>query len=278
MRAFWPGPLTVVVRRSGRAGDHITGGQDTVALRCPAHPVALGCLRALAALARDPGAGVAAPSANVFGRVSPTSAADVVAELGERLAPGDVVVDGGRCAVGLESTIIDATGDEPRLLRPGAIGITAVRAEWARAGGSSAVSLASQPAPGTQVRAPGTLAAHYAPRARVLCVTADAVAGLVADGGVPAADQGLIAEVATPTPPGWVRLAAPADAVQYARDLYRALRRADDLGLTLVVAVLPDPGEPLAHAVRDRLARAAAGSGQNPAFPAKGQRAIWGRV
>lgn len=255
---FWPGPLTVVVRRSARAGDHITGGQDTVALRCPAHPVALACLRAFAAASGDPGAGVAAPSANSFGRVSPTSAADVITELGERLGSGDLVVDGGRCAVGLESTIIDATGGLPRLLRPGAIGIDVVRECWEQ--GGSGGSLAGEQDPGRpEVRAPGMLAAHYAPRARVLGVSGPELqhmAGRLAD----RSDHGLIAQQPTATPHGWVRLAAPQDAAQYAQQLYAALRHADELGLAVVVAVLPDPDEPLAHAIRDRLARAAVGS------------------
>lgn len=135
-RHFWPGPLTVVVPRSGRAGDWITGGQPTVALRCPAHPVALACIGALAALSGDPARGVAAPSANRFGRVSPTSAIDVVAELAGRLDPlRDLVVDGGRARVGLESTIVDCTSAVPRVLRLGAISQAEIDAVLASEGG-----------------------------------------------------------------------------------------------------------------------------------------------
>ena len=120
--AFWPGALTVIVARSQRAGDFITGGQDTVALRCPDHPVALACLEALACLSGDPARGVAAPSANRFGRVSPTRAEDVLAEVGPAMDPErDLVVDGGACAIGVESTIVDCTATPPRVLRLGAI-------------------------------------------------------------------------------------------------------------------------------------------------------------
>jgi tRNA threonylcarbamoyl adenosine modification protein (Sua5/YciO/YrdC/YwlC family) len=120
--AYWPGPLTVIVARGARASDLITGGQGTVALRCPAHPVARACLAALVEASGDPARGVAAPSANRFGRVSPTSALDVVAELADRLDPGrDLVIDGGRSVVGVESTIVDCTGRHPRVLRLGAI-------------------------------------------------------------------------------------------------------------------------------------------------------------
>ncbi len=120
--AFWPGALTVVVARNDRAGDFITGGQDTVALRCPDHPVARACLEALARLSGDPARGVAAPSANRFGRVSPTRAGDVLAEVGASMdAARDLVVDGGACAIGVESTIVDCTATPPRVLRLGAI-------------------------------------------------------------------------------------------------------------------------------------------------------------
>jgi L-threonylcarbamoyladenylate synthase len=267
--AFWPGPLTLVVARSSRAGDVITGGQATVALRCPDHPVALACLEALGREAGDPARGVAAPSANRFGRVSPTRAADVVAEVGDRLDPSrDLVVDGGPCAVGVESTIVDCTASPPRVLRLGAISQAQVDAalagdllqtvagpEASRAGTGSAA--AGRP----EVRAPGTLDSHYAPRARVLLVEAEpAGTGLDAVPGSVGSRIGLLALAEVVTPAGWARLAAPGSAEQYARDLYAALRRADRLGLDVVVAVLPDAaGGPLALAVRDRLARAAHG-------------------
>lgn len=285
-RHFWPGPLTIVVPRSGRAGDWITGGQPTVALRCPAHPVALACIAALAALSGDPARGVAAPSANRFGRVSPTSAADVVHELGARLDPRrDLVVDGGRAAVGVESTIVDCTAGTPRVLRLGAISQAQVDAVLAGASGAGRATAGGPGRPGphgsgesppapperSEVRAPGTLDSHYAPTARVLAVEPEAWAGLVAgtarrsgptaQEGPPTGAgplRGLVADAAIATPPGWLRVAAPRSVEEYAFALYAALRAADLAGVDEVVAVLPDPhAGPLAAAVRDRLARAA---------------------
>jgi L-threonylcarbamoyladenylate synthase len=243
--ACWPGPLTLVLPRSARAGDHVTGGQDTVGLRVPDHPLTTSVLERF-------GDGVAAPSANRFGRVSPTTAQHVLDELAQALLPGhDVVLDGGPSGVGVESTIVDCTGTRPRILRPGAVGAEEVE----RVGG---VPLAPPPPRGSGVRAPGMLASHYAPRARVSLVDEDgaAAAGVGAVTGDP--DTGLLAPAPVPTPPGVVRLAAPAGAGDYARALYAALREADALGLTRVLAV-PPPGEGLAAAVRDRLTRAAAG-------------------
>ncbi len=303
--AFWPGPLTLVVRRSSRAGDLVTGGQDTVALRCPGHVVAHACIAALARASGDPARGVAAPSANRFGRVSPTRAADVVAELGRWLDPGrDLVVDGGPSAVGVESTIVDCTADPPRVLRLGAISQAEVDAVLAQAAATPARAPGSSraaPAPGSRpflahdpfglggqeraepewimprgegapVRAPGSLDSHYAPQALVVLVERPVdgrplqaqiverrVDGrpLPARAGVGGA-VGLIADDDVATPEGWARLAAPASPEEYARALYAALRRADVLGLAVVVAVLPDPsGGALALAVRDRLTRAA---------------------
>jgi L-threonylcarbamoyladenylate synthase len=258
--AFWPGALTVIVARSERAGDFITGAQDTVALRCPDHPVARACLEALARLSGDPARGVAAPSANRFGRVSPTRAEDVLAEVGASLDPErDLVVDGGACAIGVESTIVDCTADPPQVLRLGAIsqeqvdavlaGHAVVRAEPAASGFVDA-DLGN-------VRAPGTLESHYAPVASVLLVElADFESFHSGRESWP--HTGLVAASSLATPPGWTRLAAPASAEEYARQLYAALRRADELGLAAVVAVLPDADAgPLALAVRDRLARAA---------------------
>lgn len=292
--AFWPGPLTVIVRRSLRAGDFLTGGQQTVALRCPDHPVALACLRALGEESADPAHGVAAPSANRFGRVSPTSAADVLAEVGDRLDPArDLVIDGGRSAVGVESTIVDCTGADLRVLRAGAISRDQVQAALRAAGpgGAARRPQASRPGetgrvvppaqdapPGTPtrdaapdpVRVPGTLPSHYAPDARVLLVEepppgVDSLAwiasavGTGADGtGVAGTEVGVIARAGLPTPAGWHRLAAPRDVPQYAWTLYSALREADRLGLRTVVAVLPGlESDPLAVAVRDRLVRSA---------------------
>jgi L-threonylcarbamoyladenylate synthase len=247
--ALWPGPLTLVVPRGPRAGDHVTGGQDTVGLRAPDHPVAQAVLAAF-------GGGAAAPSANRFGRVSPTTAADVLEELAGALVDGlDVVLDGGPSRVGLESTILDCTGEQPVVLRPGAVG----PAEVARAGG---VPVGAPTPRSGEVRAPGTLPAHYAPAARVAVAADAADAGLLLVVDVrdlpTRPDVGLLAPAGVPTPAGVVRLAAPDDDSAYAHALYRALREADALGLARVVAVPPAGDGALATAIADRLRRAAA--------------------
>jgi L-threonylcarbamoyladenylate synthase len=245
---LWPGPLTLVVPRGPRAGNHVTGGQETVGLRAPDHPVAQSLLAAF-------DGGLAAPSANRFGRVSPTDAAHVLEELGDVLVDGlDVVLDGGPSRVGLESTILDCTGPRPVVLRPGAVGPVDVE----RAAGVAVAARRSE------VRAPGTLPAHYAPAARVLLAADERQARVLlgpapAPGHAPAA--GLLAPAALPTPAGVVRLGAPDGDDDYARVLYRALREADALGLRTVVAVVPHGGGALATAVTDRLHRAATGSG-----------------
>ena len=294
--AFWPGPLTVIVERGPRAGDFITGGQETVALRCPDHPVAGACIEALGNAASDPARGVAAPSANRFGRVSSTRAQDVVDEVGDRLDPTrDLVVDGGPCAVGIESAIVDCTADPPRVLRPGAISQAQIDAllaaerlgaaaeplagaaetgGWAEGAGGgegeaaesggSAEGAGGGEAAATAVRAPGTLEAHYAPVARVVLVEPQDALGpadlRTARGTGSAGPVGLLAVARVETPPGWVRLAAPSTIEQYARDLYTALRRADQSAIAVVLVVLPEEsGDPLAVALRDRLARASHG-------------------
>ena len=257
--ALWPGPLTLVLSRAARAGDHVTGGQDTVGLRAPAHPLAQAVLADLARDGVDGVPGLAAPSANRFGRVSPTSAVHVLAELGEVLVSGrDVVLDGGASVVGVESTILDCTGPAPVLLRPGAVTADDVASVCG-------VRLGLTP---SRVRAPGTLAAHYAPRARV--VLADDVDALVDDAARwPGArvSTGLLAPAGVATPAGVVRLSAPEGPEQYAQRLYQALREADALGLDLVVAVPPPPGG-VGPAVRDRLARASAASSAAAGSPA----------
>lgn len=237
---LWPGSLTLVLPRGERAGLHVTGGQPTVGLRVPDHVLTLEVLRRV-------GDGVAAPSANLFGRVSPTTAQHVVAELADALTPGaDVVLDGGPCRVGVESTILDCTGPSPIVLRPGGVDRSTIESV-----GGTPVS--PRPSP---VRAPGTLASHYSPSARVLLVgAADLIGGAA---GVPTVPPrtGVLAPVTVPTPPGTVRLSAPESPTQYASVLYSALREADALGLTSVLAVAPE-GAGIAAAVRDRLARAA---------------------
>jgi L-threonylcarbamoyladenylate synthase len=243
MDRMWPGPLTVVLTLAPHAPRDVTGGSDTVALRCPDHVVARELLVAF-------GRGIAAPSANRFGRVSPTTTQHVLDELGDVLEVGrDAVLAGAPARVGVESTIIDCTGPSPRLLRPG--GISAAEVE-------SVTGLTLLAADG-QVRAPGTLEAHYAPTARVLLADDRSVDDVLA--AAPDGEVGVIAMAGVDLSGERAvhRLVAPADADEYAQDLYAALRRADDLGLVAVVAVLP-PDEGIGHAVRDRLRRAARGA------------------
>jgi L-threonylcarbamoyladenylate synthase len=232
-RDFWPGPMTLVVRHSGLARDFVTGGQDTVGVRVPNHPVALGLLEAFV---RIGGKGVAAPSANRFGSVSPTTAQAVSDELGNYLADSDQILDGGACAVGVESTIIDCTGDVPKILRPGAITMEMIQ----ECTGLAVVGVVKE----TAIRVSGSLDSHYAP-----------VATVVLDQS-PAAGQGFIAMADVVAGDGVVRLAAPQTHDEFARVLYSALRAADEQGLATVVVQQPQ-GDGIAIAIRDRLKRAA---------------------
>ena len=232
-RSFWPGPMTLILKRSELAGDFITGGQDSVGVRVPDHVVALALIEAFE---RAGGKGVAAPSANRFGHVSPTTAAAVIEELGDFLSKDDLVLDGGACAVGVESTIIDCTGAAPSVLRPGAISVAMIE---------ECTDLKTTQSD-KEIRVSGSLENHYAPVARVL-LRENAVAG-----------QGLIAHSSIRTPEGVIRLASPSDDEAFARILYSALRDGDGQGLTEVVVVQPI-GAGIAFAIRDRLARAANG-------------------
>ena len=236
-RNFWPGPMTLVLKRSELAGDFITGGQDTVGVRVPDHAVALGLL---AAFEKVGGKGVAAPSANRFGHVSPTSAAAVVEEIGKYLTKEDLVLDGGPCHVGVESTIIDCTGASPRILRPGAISESMI--EECVGLPVLAGNLLTKGA--EDIRVSGSLENHYAPAAKVLLC------------GVPLAGQGFIAHKNIQTPSGVIRLASPSDDEEFAHTLYSSLREADILGLSEVVVIQP-VGNGIAVAIRDRLKRAA---------------------
>jgi L-threonylcarbamoyladenylate synthase len=233
--ACWPGPLTVVVRRAPQVVDAVTGGRSTVGLRVPDQPLALDLLRAF-------GGGVAAPSANRFGRVSPTSAADVRADLGDDV---DAVLDGGECRVGVESTIVDCSRSDPVILRLGGVPREVVEELLHRA----------VPVLDTgEIQAPGTLASHYAPHASVEVVTVDdlstAVAAALARrehvGVIGAASDDERVEV----------LGIPRDGAAYAHDLYRMLRTADAHALDRVFAVAPD-STGVGAAVADRLRRAA---------------------
>jgi L-threonylcarbamoyladenylate synthase len=238
-RDFWPGPMTLVLKRSELAGDFITGGQNTVGVRVPDHAVALGLL---AAFEKVGGKGVAAPSANRFGHVSPTSAAAVVEEIGKYLTKDDLVLDGGPCHVGVESTIIDCTGDSPRILRPGAISELMIE----ECTGLPVFALNSQTKSAEDIRVSGSLENHYAPAAKVFLNQS------------PVPGQGFIADISIKTPEGVIRLAAPNNDEEFARLLYSALRAADAKGLSEVVVIQPI-GAGIALAIRDRLARAAKG-------------------
>ena len=237
--AFWPGPMTLILPRATGVGDFVTAGQPTVGLRVPDHPLTLAMLHALAV-------GVAAPSANRFGRVSPTSAAHVVAELDDRLDPSrDIILDGGPSRVGVESSIIACLGERPVLLRPGAVSAAEV---------SEVTGLpVGEPAEHPEVRAPGTLASHYAPRARVIL---DQVPDLPPG----AAPIGLLAPSNVATPAGVVRLLAPASDAEYAAGLYGALREGDYLLLERIHVIPPTGAGGLAAAIRDRVRRAATDS------------------
>ncbi|MBX5483057.1 MAG: threonylcarbamoyl-AMP synthase [Myxococcaceae bacterium] len=236
--AFWPGPLTLVLKKHPRVLDVVTGGQDTVALRVPSHPLAQKVLRAF-------GGGVAAPSANRFGRVSPTTAEHVRADLGDDV---DYVLDGGPAQIGLESTIVDLSRGAPALLRPGGLAVEEIE---------RVLGVPVPPRASTEVRAPGMLASHYAPRAGVWLAEAYDVhqrLGALMGTGQKIA---VIAPRGTQVPAGVALLEVPTDAAGFARTLYRTLREVDEQGFDVCVAVLP-PSEGLGLAVRDRLRRAAA--------------------
>ena len=234
-RDFWPGPMTLVLRRSAIAKDFITGGQDTVALRVPAHPVALALIKEFEKFG---GRGVAAPSANRFGAVSPTTAQAVEEELAQYLLPEDMILDGGPSLVGVESTIIDCTKETPFILRPGAI--TAEMIEES----TGLIALDGATSANSTIRVSGSLESHYSPKAKVVL---DHLAEL---------GEGFIAFATIPTPNGAVRLSSPNTIEQFARDLYAALRLADAQGLSKIAVMQPE-GDGLAAAIRDRLKRSA---------------------
>jgi L-threonylcarbamoyladenylate synthase len=246
---FWPGPLSLVVRHRGQFPANVTGGLPTVALRVPAHPVALALLEAAAVP-------VAAPSANRSGSPSPTTAQHVLADLGERV---DVVVDGGPSEVGLESTVLDVTGPAPVLLRPGGLALEELEAV------SGGIVLPGPGAGGEALRArsPGTRYRHYAPRARVV-LAAPADVATVAHRW---AGQGVRVGTLAPDPQSPLGRGAPhreagPGAEAFARVLYAGLRALDDAGCAVIVAAtVPETG--LGRAVMDRLRRAAEAAGQD---------------
>ena len=234
-RDYWPGPMTLILNRSKIVGDFITGGQDTVGIRIPDHAIALALLNSFHELG---GKGVAAPSANRFGHVSPTSARAVTQEIADYLGNSDMILDGGECQVGVESTIIDCTGELPKILRPGAITSEMIL----HSTGLELLDIVTIQVP----RVSGNLEKHYSPQAKVIL------------DHVPRNGQGYIALNSFETPVGVIRLASPKNHEEFAHSLYGALRKADDLGLKSLVVQQPE-GDGIAIAIRDRLARAERG-------------------
>lgn len=235
----WPGPLTLVLPRAASVPLVVTGGQDTVGLRCPAHPLALEVLRAF-------DGGLAAPSANRFGRISPTSARHVREEFGERLP---LVLDGGDCAVGIESTIVDLSGATPRILRPGQVSRAAIEA---------VIGPVAEGAASDSPRASGTLEAHYAPRTPMLLLPREALLREAREQATLGKHAMVLALGALPS--GVPGCALPGDAAAYAHGLYAALRDLDAGGAALLLVERPPAGVEWL-AVHDRLRRAAAGAG-----------------
>ncbi len=270
---FWPGPLTLILKKSANIPDAVTGGQKTVGLRCPAHPVAQSLLKAFAKI----GSGIiAAPSANRFGHVSPTSAQHVRDEFGKAIDPDGkghiMLLDGGVCEVGIESTIVDFSRGAPVLLRPGAIsaeaiaaviGITPISREAAAAGAKLATP-----------RVSGDMASHYAPRTPLRLLTTEVVfveADVMLAAGKRVAVLAFAAKPKVkPSPVGvgvrnartlvWIQ--APKVAADYARDLYANLRTLDAAGTTAILVEAPPTGSTW-DAVNDRLSRAAVGAGNH---------------
>jgi L-threonylcarbamoyladenylate synthase len=232
-RAFWPGPMTLICKRSPAAKDFVTGGQETVGLRVPDHVVALALLDAAKQIGVQ---GIAAPSANRFGHVSPTTAEAVREELAQYLGPQDIILDGGPSQVGVESTIIDCTGNNPHILRPGAI----TQAMIEEVTGLKVTDAQNE------IRVSGSLENHYAPQATVVLDT------------TPQSGDGYIAMSNQQTPAGVIRLAAPQSVEEYARILYASLRDGDSQKLSRICIDQP-AGDGLAIAICDRLQRAARG-------------------
>ena len=232
---FWPGPMTLILRKSELAKDFITGGQESIGLRVPNQQVALKLLQEFEGLG---GLGIAAPSANRFGSISPTTTSAAEIELRSFLGGKDLILDGGQCTVGVESSIIDCTKEAPVVLRPGAVSIEMIETVTGFKGIlNSTVS---------NIKTSGLLESHYAPKAKVFL-------------GVPAQPgDGFLALAEIPTPIGAVRLASPKSNAEYAQVLYSALRLGDQFGLKNIVVVEPT-GDGLSVAIQDRLNKAASG-------------------
>ena len=235
-RAFWPGPMTLVLPRTDLAKDFVTGGQDNVGIRVPSHTAALTLLKEFE---DQGGLGIAAPSANRFGAVSPTSATAVEIELANYLSKRDQILDGGPCLVGVESTIINCTQDKPSILRPGA-----VTKEMIENTLGISIDLNASNSESIQIKAAGLLESHYAPKANVIL------------NGSPTPGDGFLALDSFTTPAGAIRVASPKTNEEYARVLYEAFRAADIKGLRRIF-VIPPAGGGIAVAINDRLTKSA---------------------
>ena len=235
-RTFWPGPMTLILPRTDLAKDFITGGQNNVGIRVPSHSVALALLKEFE---DQSGLGVAAPSANRFGAVSPTTASAVEVELADFLSENDQILDGGPCLVGVESTIINCTQSKPSILRPGA-----VTKEMIEDALGITIDLHTSNSESVQIKAAGLLESHYAPNAKVFLT------------GTPTLGDGFIALDSYETPAGAIRIASPKTNEEFAQVLYEAFRLADNKGLSRVF-VIPPIGGGLAVAINDRLAKSA---------------------
>jgi L-threonylcarbamoyladenylate synthase len=235
-RAFWPGPMTLILPRTDLAKDFITGGQDNVGIRIPSHTVTLALLNEFE---DQGGLGVAAPSANRFGAVSPTTVRAVEIELADFLSKNDQILDGGPCLVGVESTIINCTQSKPSILRPGA-----VTKEMIEDTLGITIDLNASNSGSIQIQAPGLLESHYAPNAKVFLT------------GSPTLGDGFIALDSFTTPSGAIRVASPKTNEEYAQVLYEAFRLADRMSLSRVF-VIPPTGDGIAVAINDRLAKSA---------------------
>jgi L-threonylcarbamoyladenylate synthase len=234
-RVFWPGPMTLILKRTNIACDFITGGQDTVGLRVPSDPIALALIKEFEKISDS---AIAAPSANRFGQVSPTSSSDVLDDLGEFLSEFDLILEGGNSSIGIESTIVDCTSELPRILRNGAVTKEDIEREL---GTFSAGVEAS-----SKIKFSGSFDKHYAPKCKVII------------GNEASEDSGFLALSKIDTPVGLVRLASPATVEEFARILYSIFRAADRRGLT-TLAVCPPIDHPLAVAILERLQKAARG-------------------
>jgi L-threonylcarbamoyladenylate synthase len=231
-KEFWPGPITLILKRSELAKDYITGGQSNVGLRVPNQPVALALLSEFEKLG---GLGIAAPSANRFGAVSPTSSDAVVDELGKYFQSEDLILNGGTCPVGIESAIINCLGKSPSILRPGAITYEMI---------SKAIEFTEiKDTPSDSIKAPGNLKKHYSPKAKIMI------------NSHPKKGEGLIALCNIETPENVERLLAPTNLAEYAMGLYEAFRKGDKLNLSVINIYVPeDIG--LGAAINDRISKA----------------------